>query len=165
MTFGSQCSFKLCRGTLIVSSETFQVAMHKVDDLLIASGRSRESRVIFDLVFSKLSEHGVAKILATLNFTIVFKDAAKEQACLHGLVAHVKKDNTPIAWTEDTRSAFESCKRLTLMRQHYLSCCRRSRSSPPVPARQHRESLKSSPQWKTFPAELVCIQALHRFRD
>ncbi|GBN07535.1 Retrovirus-related Pol polyprotein from transposon 17.6 [Araneus ventricosus] len=54
------------------------------------------------------------RFLATLNFYQRFlKDAAKEQACLHGLVKNkVKKDNTPIAWTEDTRSAFESCKRL-----------------------------------------------------
>ncbi|GBN00651.1 hypothetical protein AVEN_187367-1 [Araneus ventricosus] len=28
------------------------------------------------------------------------------------LLKKVKKDNTPIAWTEDTQSSFESCKRL-----------------------------------------------------
>ncbi|GBL94599.1 hypothetical protein AVEN_58557-1 [Araneus ventricosus] len=40
-------------------------------------------------------------------------DTAKEQACLHSLVKNkVTKENNPIAWTEDTRSAFESCKRL-----------------------------------------------------
>ncbi|GBM38044.1 Transposon Tf2-8 polyprotein [Araneus ventricosus] len=52
--------------------------------------------------------------LATLNFYHRFlKYASKEKACLHSLVKNkVKKDNTPIAWTEDTRSAFESCKRL-----------------------------------------------------
>ncbi|GBM71642.1 hypothetical protein AVEN_269194-1 [Araneus ventricosus] len=42
-----------------------------------------------------------------------FKDTAKEKACLHSLVKNkIKKDNTPIAWTEDTQSAFESCRRL-----------------------------------------------------
>ncbi|GBM75668.1 Retrovirus-related Pol polyprotein from transposon opus [Araneus ventricosus] len=54
------------------------------------------------------------RFLATLNFYHRFlKDAAKEQACLHSLVKNrFKKDNTPIAWTEDTQSAFESCKSL-----------------------------------------------------
>ncbi|GBN12077.1 Transposon Ty3-I Gag-Pol polyprotein [Araneus ventricosus] len=133
-----------------------------VDDLLIASVDQESHKSDLDLVFSKLSEHGIVvnpqkcvfgqselkflgflvsstgisplpekvqflqefplpktvqelrRFLATLNFYHRFlKDAAKEQACLHGLVKNkVKKDNTPIAWTEDTRSAFESCKRL-----------------------------------------------------
>ncbi|GBM05535.1 hypothetical protein AVEN_94809-1 [Araneus ventricosus] len=48
------------------------------------------------------------RFLVTLNFYHRFlKDAANEQACLHSLVKNeVKKDNTPIAWMEDTRSAF-----------------------------------------------------------
>ncbi|GBN09928.1 Retrovirus-related Pol polyprotein from transposon opus [Araneus ventricosus] len=133
-----------------------------VDDLLIASVDQESHKSDLDLVFSKLSDHGIVvnpqkcvfgqselkflgflvsskgisplpekvqflkefplpktvqelrRFLATLNFYHRFlKDAAKEQACLHGLVKNkVKKDNTPIAWTEDTRSAFESCKRL-----------------------------------------------------
>ncbi|GBN24061.1 Retrovirus-related Pol polyprotein from transposon opus [Araneus ventricosus] len=92
-----------------------------------------------DLVFNKLSEHGIVgisplpekvqflkefslpktvqelrRILATLKFSHRFlKDAAKEQACLHCVVKNkVKKDNTHIAWTEDTQSAFKSGKRL-----------------------------------------------------
>ncbi|GBM50424.1 Retrovirus-related Pol polyprotein from transposon opus [Araneus ventricosus] len=133
-----------------------------VDDLLISSVDQESHKSDLDLVFSKLSEHGIVvnpqksvfgqselkflgflvsskgisllpekvqflkefplpktvqelrRFLATLNFYHRFlKDAAKEQACLHSLVKNkVKKENTSIAWTEDTRSAFESCKRL-----------------------------------------------------
>ncbi|GBN20756.1 hypothetical protein AVEN_104148-1 [Araneus ventricosus] len=42
----------------------------------------------------------------------LLKNAAKEQVRLHSLVKNtVKKDRTPIARTNDTQSAFESCKR------------------------------------------------------
>ncbi|GBM78314.1 hypothetical protein AVEN_139729-1 [Araneus ventricosus] len=45
---------------LIVSSETFQVAMVCVDDSMIASEQESHKSDL-DLVFSKLSEHGLAK--------------------------------------------------------------------------------------------------------
>ncbi|GBO03234.1 hypothetical protein AVEN_174963-1 [Araneus ventricosus] len=86
-------------------------------DYLIASTDQESHMNDLDLVFNKLSEHGIVELrrfLTTLNFSHRFlKDVAKEQACLHCVVKNkVKKDNTPIAWTEDTQSVFKSGKRL-----------------------------------------------------
>ncbi|GBM70120.1 Retrovirus-related Pol polyprotein from transposon opus [Araneus ventricosus] len=54
------------------------------------------------------------RFLAMINFYHRFlKNATGTQACLHDLVkGKIKRDKTPIIWTDETKEAFQACKEL-----------------------------------------------------
>ncbi|GBN35003.1 Retrovirus-related Pol polyprotein from transposon opus [Araneus ventricosus] len=54
------------------------------------------------------------RFLAMINFYHRFlKNSTGTQACLHNLVkGRIKKDKTPILWTDETKEAFRACKEL-----------------------------------------------------
>ncbi|GBO17011.1 Retrovirus-related Pol polyprotein from transposon opus [Araneus ventricosus] len=56
----------------------------------------------------------LSRFLAMINFYYRFlKNAAGTQACLHDLVkGRMKKDKTPIIWTDEIKEAFRECKEL-----------------------------------------------------
>ncbi|GBM10471.1 hypothetical protein AVEN_263378-1 [Araneus ventricosus] len=54
------------------------------------------------------------RFLAMINFYHRFlKNAVGTQACLHDLAkGRIKRDKTPIIWTDETKEAFQACKEL-----------------------------------------------------
>ncbi|GBM15242.1 hypothetical protein AVEN_144033-1 [Araneus ventricosus] len=60
------------------------------------------------------SDEELRRYLAMIKFYHRFlKNAAGTQVCLHDLAkGRIKRDKTPIIWTDETREAFQACKEL-----------------------------------------------------
>ncbi|GBN01167.1 hypothetical protein AVEN_218001-1 [Araneus ventricosus] len=56
----------------------------------------------------------LCRFLALINlYHRLLKNAAGKQACLHDLVKErIKRNKTPIIWTDETKEAFQACKEL-----------------------------------------------------